>query len=90
MLRAVLSLLLITASTLSYQAHGRQIDEHQAAALATEFLSGHSSAPHSLRKASPRIAGTAMPSEKSEYYIFNADNSFVIISGDDGLRPIVG
>lgn len=88
-LRSVLSFLLITAGSLIYHAYGRQIDEKQAAVLAEKFIDSHSGSTQSMRRTAPRTE-TAISSENSGFYIFSTDESFVIVSGDDELKPIVG
>lgn len=88
-LRSVLSFLLITAGSLIYHAYGRQIDEKQAAVLAEKFIGSHSGSTQSMRRTAPRTE-TAISSKNSGFYIFSTDESFVIVSGDDELKPIVG
>lgn len=81
-------------AVLTLSASARRITNDEAFALAREFFSS----PTALKSTEERVSiNRAVPKNVSNnspqpYYIFNADNNdgFVIISGDDRARKILG
>ena len=89
-MRKLLVLLLLFVSVI---AEGRKISESEAAAIASEFFNSatvkQSPAKVGVRRAKARDAANA---DSAPFYVYNADgnNGFVIVSGDDRARRILG
>ncbi len=92
---------LVTAMCVSLSGWSRQVSEADAAIVARSFFADN----HRYRTVSPSVVkdvklvykpvakrfGAASPAEV-DYYVFanGVDNAFVIVSGDDELKPVVG
>lgn len=89
-MRYFLSLFLLV---LAFIVNARQITPDEAQAVAQDFFNNssveQSRAPRAIRA---RSLNTAQTEENAPYYIFNAsdNNGFVIISGDDRAKKIIG
>lgn len=89
-MRYFLSLSLVV---LAFIANARQITPDEAQAVAQDFFNNsavdQSRAPRAIRA---RSLNAAQTEENAPYYIFNAsdNNGFVIISGDDRAKKIIG
>lgn len=70
--------------------YARQISEKEAIAVAEKFMAGESGLKAPMRSAPGKPGKAAI--DNQPYYIFNADddNGFVIVSGDDRARKILG
>lgn len=82
----------IIATLMAMAASARQISPGEAQNIASDFFNNGSvpgKAPRSAIRVAARSSQTLTP---QSYYIFNADNDagFVIISGDDRARNILG
>lgn len=92
-MRKLLSLLFICFAVF---ANARQITSNEAATIAADFLNSSISAQKAGVRVDVRRAQSKKASPSSEetepYYVFNGDNDggFVIISGDDRARKILG
>lgn len=96
------SLFLLSAFWLSLSANAKTITKDQASEIATDFLQKKTITAHlkgmsatvslkSVEQQQPAaISGEA--SQTSNYYIFNNSNGlgFVIVAGDDEMKPIIG
>lgn len=60
------------------------IDSTYAKQIATRFLQ------HALNTSCPELTCSHLTNTPSSYYIFNFDNGFVIVAGDDKYSPILG
>lgn len=86
-------LLLLSFLIIAIIAHARQISEGEAASIASEFLNSaavrQTPAKAGVRRAKAPNAANA---EAAPFYVYNADDNkgFVIISGDDRAKRIVG
>lgn len=86
-------LLLLSFLIVAVIAHARQISEGEAASIASEFLNSAT-----IRQASAKVgvrrakAPNAANAKAAPFYVYNADDNqgFVIISGDDRAKRIVG
>ncbi len=89
-MRYFLSLSLLV---LAFIANARQITSDEAQTVAQDFFNNsafeQSRAPRAVRV---RALNTAQSEENAPYYIFNASDNkgFVIISGDDRAKKILG
>ena len=89
-MRYLLSLSLLV---LAFIANARQITPEEAQAAAQDFFNNssieQSRAPRAIRA---RALNTNQNEENTPYYVFNAsdDKGFVIISGDDRAKKILG
>lgn len=89
-MRKLLVLLFLLVSVI---AEGRQISESEAAAVASEFLNSatvkQASAKVGVRRAKAQDAANE---DAAPFYVYNADGNkgFVIVSGDDRARRILG
>ena len=85
-------LILFLFLLVSVIAEGRKIPESEAAAVASRFL--NSTPTQQQAKSGVRLVRKrdAVKDETAPYYVYNADsnNGFVIISGDDRARCILG
>lgn len=85
-------LILFLFLLVSVIAEGRKIPESEAAAVASRFL--NSTPTQQQAKSGVRLVRKrdAVKDESAPYYVYNADsnNGFVIISGDDRARCILG
>lgn len=72
-------------------AHSRQISESYAASIASEFFNS-TPAMQKPSQSKMRMVPTRESAETAPFYIFNAsdDQGFVIISGDDRARCVIG
>lgn len=92
-MRKLLSLALIFVTM---SAGARQINPDEAANIASEFLNSSVSAQSSIKRIGVHRAkeSNSVLSENAPrpYYVFNAedDKGFVIVSGDDRAKPILG
>lgn len=89
-MRYLLSLSLVV---LAFIANARQITPDEAIAAAQDFFNNSSVEPSCAPRAiRARSLNTAQTEESAPYYIFNAsdNNGFVIISGDDRAKKILG
>jgi len=87
-MRRIISLLLIFAAIV---ANARQITPEEAQTIASEFFNAGSTSVKKTPRRAVR-ASTENPAEAQPYYIFNAADAdgFVIVSGDDRARKILG
>ena len=71
-------------------AWAKSISEAEARAIATQFMAGRSlpSSGLMMSKKAPRLNASA--SSKAAYYVFNANNGYVIVAGDDRVPAVLG
>ena len=91
-----LRLMLLSVAMIMFgvDAQAGSINEEQAKAIAQSFLQKRNSLPSGKRLAparTPKELQSALNSQKA-LYVFNVgvDNGFIIISGDDRVRPVLG
>lgn len=84
-------LLTFLFAALAVSAGARHITPDEAATVASEFFN-RSPRTRSAVSISPVMAKSATKAETQPYYVFNADrdSGFVIVSGDDRARKILG
>lgn len=89
-------LILITFNGLAF---GKQIDENTAKAIGHNFLVNRTNSQalkttSNLKLTYKATSKVSSPSAKSSlinyFYVFNAEQGFIIISGDDNVYPILG
>lgn len=86
-------LLTLSFLTLVLTANARQITPEEAQIAAQDFFNNSVAVQsHNTRTASIRVVNGTPSEEPAPYYIFNAsdNNGFVIISGDDRTKKILG
>ena len=66
------------------------VDEQVARKLAGDFLQGKMPATRGLNTKLTRAITGVADGPEAAVYVFNADNAFVIISGDDNTKPVLG
>ena len=66
------------------------IDEQSARKLAGDFLRGKMSATRSSNTSLTRAITGVVDGPDAAIYVFNADDAFVIVSGDDSTLPVLG
>ena len=66
------------------------VDENQARSQALQFLQKHSKAGTRSNIDLSRAETGVVDTEKASVYVFNHENGFVIISGDDALPAVLG
>ena len=82
-------LLLLTALLVStMQLFAAQVDLSQAQAAAQRFLQNRAVPASGIRLQHAEMSSTRL--SQPVYYIFNSDNAFVIVSGDDRAQEILG
>lgn len=86
-------LILLLCLLVSVVAEGRKIPESEAAAIASKFLNSAPTKQQSPKKVVRRVQGrNSIQEDFAPYYVYNADadNGFVIVSGDDRATRILG
>lgn len=78
--------LLIASVAISFSLYAEPVSLSQARRIAENFLGKQSKSIKST--ITPRVKGVASASN-APYYIFNSDNSFVIVSGNDALGDVI-
>ena len=86
---------IILLATLTLSAYGRQISPEEAAVIASEFFNSKSAQVAQPKQSTVKRAkakGQVSENVTAPYYVFNNgdDQGFVIISGDDRAKKILG
>lgn len=66
------------------------VDEQKARKLASDFLRSKMPATRSVSANLTRAVTGVVDGPEAAVYVFNTDNAFVIISGDDNTMPVLG
>ena len=81
-------LMVLLASVLPVGA--KQIDANSAQAIAKRFSRENSALRATRTQAEPQLAYTATDKGDVLYYVFNQDNGFTIVAGDDCASKVLG
>ena len=93
-IQSVLRLMLLTLVLITFESSTRagNISEAQARAIAQGFLQSRQPSPSVKRQAAAALQLQSTPTGHASLYVFNIsdDGGFVIVSGDDRTRPVLG